>query len=218
MRVWYAVWAGVLALACGSSADDLFEGTGDASAGTGGSSGRAGSGGSGGSGASGGTGGSASGGGGAGGEAGAATLDGAASDASESDGALGSGGSSDGGGSDGGVAGGVGIGGPGQVVCGDQACPLNTQQCCLGFPIFGCQSRFPPVCIVSAQLNCDDALDCNNNQTCCATVGTNGRLTSANCQNTCDNGTVVCNDSTRCPTGTTCKPVSGMQNYRTCVK
>jgi hypothetical protein len=150
------------------------------------------------------------------GDAGEVVPDGDTSDASSVDGALGSGGSSSDGG--GGVAGGVGIGGPGEVVCGTMTCPLKSQQCCLGFPIFGCQPRFPPVCIVSSQLNCDDALDCDTNQTCCATTGAQGRLTSANCSNTCDNGVVVCNDSTRCPAGTTCRPLSGMQNYRTCVQ
>ena len=95
------------------------------------------------------------------------------------------------------------------------ACDRPNSQCCLGFPIFGCQPVFPPVCLVSAQLNCDDALDCENGRTCCATVAGNN-ITSANCATSCNNGVVVCNDSTRCPGNTVCKPFAGLEHYRTC--
>jgi hypothetical protein len=98
-------------------------------------------------------------------------------------------------------------------VCGDTACDLDTHQCC-GLPFAGCQLKFPPVCVVTVQINCDDALDCPANQTCCATRSGNA-ITSANCQDDC-RGTVICNDSRRCPTGTTCQPFDGLEHYRIC--
>src|SRR5688572_15256907 len=216
MRLWSSmVLGGALVLACGGSDEGIFNTNPDSSAGSGGSGASGGSGGT--NGASG-----SSGSGGSGGDLTDAAADGGSSstDASEDsptdggDSAAGAGGrdgSTEGGNTDSGV----GIGGPGKVVCGDNACNLPTSQCCLGFPIFGCQPVFPPVCLVSAQLNCDDALDCENGRTCCATVAA-GNITSANCTAGCNNGVVICNDSTRCPGNTTCKPFSGLEHYRTC--
>jgi hypothetical protein len=222
------ILGGALVLACGGSDEAIFGGgSPDASAGgSGARGGNAGNGGSAGAnganGASGSSGRGGSGGSGVsdapadGGSTGADSATDSATDAGDatagSGGTTGSGGATDGGGTDSGV----GIGGPGKVVCGDTACDLPGSQCCLGFPIFGCQPVFPPICIVSAQLNCDDALDCENAQTCCATVASNN-ITSSNCREACRTGeVVVCNDSTRCPATTTCKPFTGLEHYRTC--
>jgi hypothetical protein len=216
------VLGGALVLACGGSDEAIFNTNPDSSAGSGGSGGSAGTNGaSGSSGTDGGNSGS-SGSNGSGGDLTDAAADGGSTSADASqdsptdggDAAAGTGGrdgSTEGGGTDSGV----GIGGPGKVVCGDNACQLPASQCCLGFPIFGCQPVFPPVCLVSAQLNCDDALDCENGRICCATVVA-GNIASANCTNGCNNGVVICNDSTRCPGNTTCKPFTGLEHYRTC--
>jgi hypothetical protein len=221
MRLWSSmVLGGALVLGCGGSDEPIFNQNPDSSAGSGGTSGSSGSGGSSGNGAGGTSGSSATGG--SGGDPTDAAADGGSSnsDASEDSptdggdaaaGTAGRDGSTEGGGADSGV----GIGGPGKVVCGDTACNLPNSQCCLGFPIFGCQPVFPPVCLVSAQINCDDAADCENGRTCCATVAA-GNITSANCAASCNNGVVICNDSTRCPGNTTCKPFAGLEHYRTC--
>jgi hypothetical protein len=211
------VLGGALVLACGGSDEPIFNQNPDSSAGSGGSAGSAGTNGASGSsgtdGASGSSGSSGSGGdltdaGGTGTDAsGDSPTDGGDSAA----GAGGRDGSTEGGGTDSGV----GIGGPGKVVCGDTACDLPNSQCCVGFPISGCQPVFPPVCLTGAPLNCDDAADCENGRTCCATVLA-GNITSSNCTNGCNNGVVICNDSTRCPGNTTCKPFSGLEHYRTC--
>ena len=221
MRLWSSmVLGGALVLACGGGDEAIFNTNPDSSAGSGGSAGSAGT--SGGSGGTDGASGS-SGSGGSGGDLTDAAADGGSTrtDASEDspteggDSAAGTGGrdgsSTEGGNTDSGV----GIGGPGKVVCGDTACDLPNTQCCVGFPISGCQSVFPPVCVTSIMINCDDALDCENGRTCCATVVA-GNITGANCTNGCNNGVVICNDSTRCPGNTTCKPFTGLEHYRTC--
>ena len=221
MRLWSSVvLGGALVLACGGSDEPIFSQKPDSSAGSGGSAGNAGSAGTNGASGSNGAGGSAGSGGSGGDLTDAADAGSPSTDASEDapsdagDSAAGSSGrdgAADGGQTDSGV----GIGGPGKVVCGDTACDRPASQCCLGFPIFGCQPVFPPVCLVSAQLNCDDALDCENGRTCCATVAA-GNITSANCATSCNNGVVICNDSTRCPGNTTCRAFSGLEHYRTC--